>query len=139
MKALSIHQPWASLIASGKKTVEVRSWTTRHRGPLLICATKRPHGNDPVGVAVAIVNLLDVRRFSPGDARAARCEASPADYAWVLGDVRSIDPFPVTGNMGIFTVDAPELEVLVRPAKRGRGLRRRTRKKRRPGRTILDI
>ena len=26
MKALTLHQPWASLIADGRKTVETRSW-----------------------------------------------------------------------------------------------------------------
>src|SRR5258708_14669636 len=103
MKALSVHQPWASLIAAGKKTIEVRSWSTRHRGPLLICATKRPHRNDPIGVAVAVVKVLDVRRFLRSDVRAACCQGSATDYAWVLGDGLSIDPFPVTGNIGIFT------------------------------------
>ena len=27
MKALTLHQPWASLIAEGPKTVETRSWS----------------------------------------------------------------------------------------------------------------
>ncbi len=40
MKALSIHQPYASLIANGKKWVENRSWETLYRGPLAICASK---------------------------------------------------------------------------------------------------
>lgn len=38
MKALSIWQPWASLIATGAKRYETRSWSTKYRGPLLICA-----------------------------------------------------------------------------------------------------
>lgn len=41
MKALSLHQPWASLMASGHKRVETRSWALRHRGPLLIHAAKK--------------------------------------------------------------------------------------------------
>lgn len=40
MKALTIRQPWASLIAAGVKTIETRSWTTGYRGPLLIHAGK---------------------------------------------------------------------------------------------------
>lgn len=39
MKALSIRQPWAGLIALGIKTIELRSWSTSYRGPLLICAS----------------------------------------------------------------------------------------------------
>ena len=38
MKALSIHQPWADLIVDGKRKLEIRSWTTGHRGALLIHA-----------------------------------------------------------------------------------------------------
>jgi len=36
MKALSIQQPWASLICAGVKDVENRTWKTSHRGKLLI-------------------------------------------------------------------------------------------------------
>lgn len=41
MKALTIHSPWANAIAFGEKTIECRSWRTRYRGPLLICASNR--------------------------------------------------------------------------------------------------
>ena len=40
MKGLSLWQPWASLIATGAKRYETRSWPTNYRGPLLICAAK---------------------------------------------------------------------------------------------------
>ena len=42
MKALSLHQPWAHFIAEGVKTIETRTWGTRYRGLLVICATKQP-------------------------------------------------------------------------------------------------
>lgn len=38
MKALTIRQPWASLIALGVKTIETRSWRTNYRGPIAIHA-----------------------------------------------------------------------------------------------------
>src|SRR3954462_15938308 len=38
MRALSVRQPWASLIAHGHKLIENRSWCTSYRGPLLIHA-----------------------------------------------------------------------------------------------------
>ena len=41
MKALTIRQPWASLIALGVKTIETRSWPTRYRGPIAIHAGLR--------------------------------------------------------------------------------------------------
>ena len=40
MKAISLWEPWASLIRTGAKTWETRSWSTNYRGELLICASK---------------------------------------------------------------------------------------------------
>ena len=40
MKAISLWEPWASLMMLGAKTIETRSWPTKHRGPLLICAAQ---------------------------------------------------------------------------------------------------
>ena len=41
IKALSLWQPWAALIAAGHKKFETRSRLTHHRGPLLICSSRR--------------------------------------------------------------------------------------------------
>jgi hypothetical protein len=40
MKAISLWEPWASLIRTGAKTWETRAWPTEYRGRLLICAAK---------------------------------------------------------------------------------------------------
>lgn len=40
MKTITLYQPWATLVAIGAKRIETRSWSTRHRGPLLIHAAK---------------------------------------------------------------------------------------------------
>ena len=42
MKALTIWQPWASLLVSGQKKYETRSWATTYRGPIAIHAAMRP-------------------------------------------------------------------------------------------------
>lgn len=41
VKAISLWEPWATLVAIGQKQFETRSWSTEYRGPLLICAAKR--------------------------------------------------------------------------------------------------
>jgi activating signal cointegrator 1 len=41
VKAISLWQPWASLIAAGVKEVETRHWFTPYRGPIAIHAAKR--------------------------------------------------------------------------------------------------
>ena len=42
MKAITIWQPWAFLLAMGAKQYETRSWETAYRGPIAIHAAKRP-------------------------------------------------------------------------------------------------
>lgn len=46
MKAISLTQPWADLIALGAKRIETRSWSTHFRGRLAIHASA---GLSPVG------------------------------------------------------------------------------------------
>lgn len=72
MKAITLWQPWASLVAGGVKTVETRSWRTSYRGPLAIHAAKRtaasddmkrlgvgdPDGMMPYGQVVAVAVLV---------------------------------------------------------------------------------
>ncbi|AZK46411.1 ASCH domain-containing protein [Paenibacillus lentus] len=41
MKAITIHQPWATLIALGEKRFETRTWDTNYRGPIAIHAGKQ--------------------------------------------------------------------------------------------------
>jgi len=50
MKAITLWQPWASLVALGVKTIETRSWATSYRGPIAIHAAKRPLGNGALNV-----------------------------------------------------------------------------------------
>lgn len=45
MKALSIKQPWASLIAHGIKDIENRTWKTHFRGRIYIHASGKASGN----------------------------------------------------------------------------------------------
>lgn len=42
MDALSLKQPWAALLVHGRKTIEVRRWSTKRRGLLLIHAARVP-------------------------------------------------------------------------------------------------
>ena len=45
MKALTLTQPWATLVALQAKRIETRSWHTSYRGPLAIHAAKRMPGS----------------------------------------------------------------------------------------------
>ena len=45
MKCLSLKQPYADLLATGRKTIEIRKWNTNFRGPFLIHASKNVNKN----------------------------------------------------------------------------------------------
>ncbi len=42
IKAITLWQPWASLLAIGAKIFETRPWSTRYRGPIAIHAARKP-------------------------------------------------------------------------------------------------
>ena len=107
MKAVSIKQPWASLIAAGVKTLEIRAWPTDHRGPLLICSSRRPviEGHRH-GEALCVVDVVDCRPMTRQDVPfACVTDFYPSHYAWVLKDVRLIEPFRVTGQLRLFEMN----------------------------------
>ena len=41
MKAITVLQPWATLLVTGKKHIETRSWKTNYRGEILIHTGKK--------------------------------------------------------------------------------------------------
>ncbi len=103
MRALSVKQPYAELIARGAKTKEYRTWSRDFRGDLLIVASKSPHeagfddfDGDPAalvyGAAVCVVDFWKVT----GD---------EGDYAWHLRNPRRVEPVKITGYASIYNVD----------------------------------
>ncbi len=106
MKALSLHQPWASMIAMGSKTIETRTWPTRYRGELLIASTKKPEIPGRLcGFGLCVVNLVNCRKMILSDEAAARCAWSDGLWAWVLSEIREIQPFRVRGQQGLYEVE----------------------------------
>lgn len=59
IKALSLTQPWATLVALGAKTIETRSWGTSYRGWVAIHASKGfpPWARDYVGMEPFVTAL----------------------------------------------------------------------------------
>lgn len=123
MRALSLRSPWATLVADGVKSIETRTWQTHYRGPLLIVQSlgstplRVTHlippsalarvGDDPRGHALAVAVLADCRPMVEGDEAAACCRVYPRAWAWVLREVRRIQPFPVLGRLGMYEVALP--------------------------------
>ena len=116
MRALTLHQPFASFIARGVKKYETRSWTTKYRGPLLIHAGKSkehlslvPYADiQELGVVVAVATLegvYPVEDISPSISWGERAigDWSPGRYAWELKGVRRLaEPIPYRGRQGLW-------------------------------------
>lgn len=123
IKCLSVKNPYAGWIADGVKTIELRSWYTHYRGPVVICASQRGETQDhgmPDGVARCLVTLSEVRPFLPTDSVAAHNPWRPGLYAWVLTDRRPLSPVPVRGRLGLFPPPDQLRRQLPRPASRGK-------------------
>ncbi len=127
MKALSLWQPWATLIAVGAKRMETRSWAPQYRGELVIHAAKRwtADAHDliqespfrealqghqiPRGAIVAVVRLTGCLRTTDSQPSYPECAFGNYDdgrFAWVLERVRAIEPVPCRGRQRLW--DVPE-------------------------------
>ena len=113
VRAVSVQQPYASKIAAGLKTIETRSWYTKYRGELLIVSCRLPP-IPPAGYALAVCRLADCRRMCPYDVGPACVPWSSWLYAWVLEDVRAIEPFEVIGRLGFFNIMVTEAQLMTR-------------------------
>ena len=140
MKALTLTQPWAELVAGGFKQWETRSWPTNYRGLLAIHAAKgfpkaakefaeveRAIGRVPeriaIGAFVAIARVVDVRRTEDVALELSGLERhlgdyTPGRYAWQLTDVHRLDePIGCRGALGLWTPPDDVLELLTAAAR----------------------
>ncbi len=127
MKAISLYEPWATLIALGEKRYETRSWSTAYRGPLLICASQKRlplpkiiHLLYRAGItlddlqferAVAMVDLTAVLKTNDlyygqlGEDEEYFGDLSPNRYAWQFKNIRRlVNPPIIKGKQGLFEV-----------------------------------
>jgi hypothetical protein len=132
IKALSLWQPWASLMAAGVKLHETRHWSTRYRGPLAIHAAKTLDVAGapeelclsvwgvnwceacPLGAVLAIGRLTrcEPTGWLANDRLTAADEAAgnfaPGRFAWrVEGLSPLIEPIPLIGHQGLFNWSPP--------------------------------
>lgn len=128
--ALTLWQPWASLVAWGEKQYETRGWSIRRRGLLAIhAASKRnwevqlgigqlvqysPHLAQceqqlPYGAVLCIVNVVDCiptddEALTVGYTERKFGNYAPGRYAWRLELVEVFpEPIPAKGAQGLWT------------------------------------
>lgn len=141
MRALTILQPYASLIMSGTKRVENRTWPTKYRGRLYVHAGKsralmtavavdgvevcrytgRPVSEIPFGAVIGVATLVDCLpleeiRAGAHDARhpwLRKHEHTEGPWCWVFAEnPASIGPWPFKGSQGLFDINPLTLDTI---------------------------
>lgn len=133
LKALSLKQPFAWLIANGYLLVDDRSWGTQYRGPILIHASKglyeayyhyiKTHTDIPIpdkdkleyGGVVGMAKLIFCGK--PNQLPAAMNREYSAHfshvpqgyYGFLFADATPLPLMPGPGKLGIFEIDIDKL------------------------------
>lgn len=127
MRALTVRQSWAGLIAACEtlgdeaKNTENRSWSTKRRGPILIHSAAKSDGTSAVpawaeplikrvperlracGRILAVATLVDCHESRPGCCPSPWAERSAGVCHWRLTDVRALpEPIPAKGTLGLW-------------------------------------
>lgn len=126
MKAITIHQPFASAIAFNAKRYETRTWKTHFRGRIAISAGKRTIPEEfkqyfelddyPMGCVICITEILDCIKMdkklidSIGDREFNLGDWEIGNYAWKLGKVELFKPIPVVGKQGLWDWDRKSID-----------------------------
>ncbi len=132
MFALSLRQPWATLLVQGLKTIEVRRWQTARRGRVLIHAARLPDDRPEawahvpqelervarlVGGIVGAGDLVECRSYRSAEAF-ARDQAKhlndpswfekPILYGFAFANLTALPFRACPGWMRFFPVDLSE-------------------------------
>lgn len=133
MKAITLFNPWATLVALGMKQYETRSWSTGHRGPLAIHAAGKASFHPAYmelpeikkyapdlkiehlvfGAVLTIVEMSDCIEIDPyliqkiSHMELAFGEWQPGGYAWQFDNVKKLrEPLIIRGQQGLWKVPA---------------------------------
>lgn len=129
MKCLSVSQPFADLIISGKKTIELRKWNTNFRGEFLIhaplkirvedCKRLKINNKLVTGAIVGKAELYDVKKYNSkkeikkdNQFHHAKKEFDDTIFGFMLKKSKSLRiPIPRKGQLGFFDVDLPKTKI----------------------------
>lgn len=129
MKAITLLEPWASLMALRAKRIETRGWATLYRGPLAIHASKSDKflhlaERDPfaryldgrvwhLGCILCTLNLDKVEKIThftelPADPEHAFGDYEAGRYMWFTSGVKLLDtPVPARGALSLWDWTPP--------------------------------
>ncbi len=124
MKCLSMKQPYANLLVSGRKTIELRRWNTKFRGEFLVHASKNIDIDACIfykieistltkGAIIGKASLIDVKQYKQKyefdkdrDKHLATKDYSNYKYGFLVKDaIKFGKPIPALGKLGFFDID----------------------------------
>lgn len=129
MKCLSVSQPFADLIISGKKTIELRKWNTNFRGEFLIhspikirtedCKRLKINKKLVTGAIVGKAELYDIKKYNSikeikKDQKFHFASKNFQDktFGFLLKNSKSFRiPIPFKGQLGFFEVEVPKTRI----------------------------
>ena len=123
-KCLSLKQPYAELLISGKKTIEVRKWNTTFRGKFLVHASKNiseeackrlkiDQAKFVTGAIIGKANLYNVISYGSKNSflkdknkHFASSNYENPKYGFLVNQAKRFDiPIPIRGKLGFFHVE----------------------------------
>lgn len=128
MKGLAMSQPWAELLVSGRKKIEVRTKNTNHRGWFYVYAARKDTKDEVLrqfgfsdlatGVIIGRAFLKDVKPYQSDEEfyrdsplhlatkEIIRLEGwkLKRKYGYIITDVDRMKPIPYRGMPGFFKV-----------------------------------
>ncbi len=129
MKCLSISQPFADLIISGKKTIELRKWNTNFRGEFLIHAPIKIRVEDckrlkinkklVTGAIIGKAEIYEVKNYNSikeikvdQKIHLVSKKFHYRVYGFMLKNAKSFRiPIPYKGQLGFFEIDIPKTKI----------------------------
>ena len=129
MKCLSISQPFANLIISGKKTIELRNWNTNFRGEFLIHAPLKIRMEDAkrlkinrkfvTGAIIGKAQLYDVKKYNSiteikldKKFHFSLKKFQNKTFGFRIRNAKPLRiPIPWKGQLGFFEIDIPKNKI----------------------------
>ncbi len=129
---LSIKEPFATLMATGDKHIETRSWKTNYRGELFIHASReklaKEYLNDlyimnliqnldmNYGNIICKGNLVDCKYMDKNFLDSIKKNTKEFNlglyeegrYAWIFEDIERIHPIPAKGKLNIWNYEGDD-------------------------------
>ena len=129
MKCLSVSQPFADLIISREKSIELRNWNTNFRGEFLIHAPLKIRMEDSkrlkinkkfvTGAIIGKAQLYDVKKYdsikeikSDKKFHLSSKKFQSKTFGFMLKNAKPFRiPIPWKGQLGFFDVELPKIKI----------------------------